>query len=34
MSPKGSSILLFYTEGKIDAENRYHVTPRTRLNEE
>jgi hypothetical protein len=29
-SEDGSSTLLFYGEVKIDAENRYHVTPRTR----
>lgn len=33
ISPKeDSSTLLFYGEVKIDAENRYHVTPRTRPN--
>jgi len=26
----GSSTPLFYGEGKIDTENRYHVVPRTR----
>jgi hypothetical protein len=31
ISPKnGSRTLLFYGELKIDAENRYHVIPRTR----
>ncbi|MDM9584541.1 MULTISPECIES: hypothetical protein [unclassified Nostoc] len=30
ISPEGSSIPLFYAEVKIDAENRYHVIPRTR----
>lgn len=34
ISPDESSIPLFYGEVKIDAENRYHVTPRTRLSEE
>ena len=32
ISPEdGSSTPLFYGEVKIDAENRYHVIPRTRL---
>ncbi|MFP4135240.1 MAG: DUF6972 family protein, partial [Halothece sp.] len=31
LSPEdGSRTLLFYGEVKIDAENRYHVIPRTR----
>ncbi|WP_442937806.1 DUF6972 family protein [Nostoc sp.] len=34
MSPDGSSIPLFYAEVKIDAENRYHVIPRTQPGEE
>lgn len=34
ISPDESSIPLFYGEVKIDAQNRYHVTPRTRLSEE
>lgn len=34
ISPDESSILLFYGEVKIDAENRYHITPRTRPSEE
>ncbi len=33
-SPEGSSTLLFYGEMKIDAENRYHVIPRTRPSQE
>ncbi len=35
ISPEGSSsTLLFYGEVKIDAENRYHVIPRTRPSQE
>ncbi len=34
ISPDGSTIPLFYVEVKIDAENRYHVTPRTRPSKE
>lgn len=30
IDPDGSTIPLFYGEMKIDAENRYHVVPRTR----
>ncbi|WP_216351444.1 hypothetical protein [Leptolyngbya sp. 'hensonii'] len=30
----GSSTTLFYGEVKIDAENRYHVIPRTRPSQE
>jgi hypothetical protein len=33
ISPDGTNIPLFYGEVKIDAENRYHVTPRTRPSE-
>ena len=33
-SPDGSTILLFYGEVKIDADNRYHPVPRTRPSEE
>ncbi|MFB2835763.1 DUF6972 family protein [Floridanema evergladense] len=33
ISPDGSIIPLFYAEVKIDAENRYYVTPRTRFSE-
>ena len=33
ISPDGSTIPLFYGEVKIDAENRYHVIPRTRPSE-
>ncbi|NJL41592.1 MAG: hypothetical protein HC899_36560 [Leptolyngbyaceae cyanobacterium SM1_4_3] len=35
ISPEdGSSTLLFYGEVKIDAENRYHVIPRTQPSQE
>lgn len=30
IDPNGLTALLFYGEVKIDAENRYHVIPRTR----
>ncbi|MEO9127358.1 MAG: hypothetical protein ABI262_22135, partial [Microcoleus sp.] len=30
VDPDGSRLLLYYGEIKVDAENRYHVTPRTR----
>ena len=30
ISPDGSRVPLYYGEVKIDAENRYHVVPRTR----
>lgn len=33
IDPDGSTIPLFYGEIKIDAENRYHVIPRTRPSE-
>lgn len=33
ISPDGSTIPLFYGEVKIDAQNRYHVIPRTRPSE-
>ncbi len=33
ISPGGSSTPLFYGEVKIDADNRYHVIPRTRPSE-
>lgn len=33
INPDGSTISLFYGEVKIDAENRYHVIPRTRRSE-
>ena len=31
VDPDGSRILLYYGEIKVDVQNRYHVTPRTRL---
>ncbi|WP_339384207.1 DUF6972 family protein [Microcoleus sp. LEGE 07076] len=34
VDPDGSRLLLYYGEIKVDAENRYHVTPRTRRSEE
>jgi len=34
ISPDGSNTPLFYGEVKIDAKNRYHVTPRTQPSEE
>ncbi|WP_445304925.1 MULTISPECIES: DUF6972 family protein [unclassified Microcoleus] len=34
VDPDGSRLLLYYGEIKVDAENRYHVTPRTRFSEE
>jgi len=34
VDPDGSRLLLYYGEIKVDAENRYHVTPRTRPSEE
>ncbi|WP_449419869.1 DUF6972 family protein [Phormidium nigroviride] len=34
VDPNGSRLLLYYGEIKVDAENRYHVTPRSRLSEE
>lgn len=34
ISPDGSVIPLFYSEVKIDANNRYHPIPRTRPSEE
>ncbi|WP_375339833.1 hypothetical protein [Lyngbya sp. CCAP 1446/10] len=34
VDPDGSCLLLYYGEIKVDAENRYHVTPRTRPSEE
>jgi hypothetical protein len=30
VDPDGSRLLLYYGEIKIDVENRYHVTPRSR----
>jgi hypothetical protein len=34
ISPDGSSIPLYYGEIKINADNQYHVIPRTRPSEE
>ncbi|WP_442944968.1 DUF6972 family protein [Nostoc sp.] len=34
ISPDGSRILLYYGEIKINADNQYHVIPRTRPSEE
>lgn len=34
IAPDGSTMPLFYGEVKIDAENRYHVIPRTGRSEE
>jgi hypothetical protein len=34
VDPDGSRLLLYYGEIKVDVENRYHVTPRTRPSEE
>ncbi|MBW4559042.1 MAG: hypothetical protein KME59_24600 [Trichormus sp. ATA11-4-KO1] len=34
ISPDGSHILLYYGEIKINADNQYHVIPRTRPSEE
>lgn len=34
IDPDGSRFLLYYGEIKVNAENRYHVTPRSRSSEE
>jgi len=34
VDPDGSRLLLYYGEIKSDAENGYHVTPRSRFSEE
>ncbi|MER3435669.1 MAG: hypothetical protein C4288_20335 [Leptolyngbya sp. ERB_1_1] len=34
IAPDGSTMALFYGEVKIDAENQYHVIPRTERSEE
>ncbi|WP_425445541.1 DUF6972 family protein [Tychonema bourrellyi] len=34
VDPDGSHLLLYYGEIKVDAENRYHVTPRSRFSQE
>ncbi len=34
IDPDGSTIPLFYGEVKIDAENRYHVIPRTQFSKQ
>jgi hypothetical protein len=34
ISPDGSRILLYYGEIKINADDQYHVIPRTRPSEE
>lgn len=34
IDPDGSTLLLFYGEVKIDANNKYHPVPRTRPSEE
>ena len=34
VDPDGSRLLLYYGEIKVDAENRFHVTPRSRFSEE
>ncbi|MEG4999048.1 DUF6972 family protein [Microcoleus sp. B4-D4] len=34
VDPDGSHLSLYYGEIKIDAENRYHVTPRSRFSQE
>ncbi|WP_371316526.1 MULTISPECIES: hypothetical protein [Aphanizomenonaceae] len=34
ISPDGSNIPLYYGEIKINADNQYHVIPRTRYSEE
>ncbi len=31
--PNGSHLSLYYGEIKVDAENRYHVTPRSRFSQ-
>ncbi len=33
IDPDGSTLLLFYGEVKIDADNKYHPVPRTRPSE-
>ena len=34
VDPDGSHLSLYYGEIKVDAENRYHVTPRSRFSQE
>lgn len=34
VDPDGSHLSLYYGEIKIDAENRYHATPRSRFSQE
>ncbi|MEK0180313.1 MAG: hypothetical protein EAZ78_25000 [Oscillatoriales cyanobacterium] len=34
VDPDGSRLLLYYGEIKVNVENRYHVTPRSRPSEE
>ena len=34
VDPDGSHLLLYYGEIKVDAENRYHATPRSRFSQE
>lgn len=34
VDPDGSHLSLYYGEIKVDAENRYHATPRSRFSQE
>ncbi|MFM9265875.1 DUF6972 family protein [Tychonema sp. BBK16] len=34
LDPDGSHLSLYYGEIKVDAENRYHATPRSRFSQE